>query len=70
MTCCMNVTVVVLLLLVLQRIHRAVMKTGAPGSGGVFKAFANKIAKSTYMYFIKMLAATVSDRCCAENYLM
>ena len=38
------------------------------GSGGVFKAFANKIVKSTY--FIKMLAATVSDRCFAEKYLM
>mgnify|MGYP001796225595 FL=1 len=68
MSCCMNVTVVVLHMLVLQRIHRAVMKTGARGSGGVFKAFANKIAKSTY--FIKMLAATVSDRCCAEKDLM
>ena len=66
--CCMNVTVVVLHLLVLKRIHRAVMKTGASGSGGVFKAFANKIAKSTY--FIKMLATTVSDRCCAEKDLM
>ena len=67
---CMNLAVVegLLHMLVLQRIHRAVMKTGARRSGGVFKAFANKIAKSTY--FIKMLAATVSDRCCAERYLM
>ena len=43
---CMNLAVVegLLHMLVLQRIHRAVMKTGARGSGGVFKAFANKIA--------------------------
>lgn len=33
------------------------MKTGAPGSGGVFKSFANKIAKSTH--FLKLLPVRV-----------